>query len=666
MKICMPTFPIVQVSVKGPVLYGFSQRAKFYGINILSELDTPGEYYLDRSPDSSAFGTLYFWPPSDLDASEAFVSFGDYTLVLGGTAAGLRRADTALHALASGAAAHWSTIARTQAPAGQGLRSSGGGAVNKMKEETGADLFVSASVPSALSALFFASLYQLVQAETLDRAAQKHLRAAALAVFKAQEEGGGTGGDQWGRGAGREGGLFSTRAGGARPVAAVGWGIWDFYWEWGLQCLRHTLKVEASASSRRAGGTAEAGEGRDAAPGGSRKDAEALEYVTISGFGLHFSRVAGLRLVSGRHVEVVDVTVTNHGGLGLGLDGSNLRASHLEVAHIGCGAVQLSGGSDLCMGWDPNSCVSASGRGIEDAGNVLEHSSIHDFGRVCRAYMPGVAFEGAGHTVRSNAVYNAPHSGIFGRGNDCVFENNLLRDLAYESTDTGGFMTGRSWVRRGNVIANNRFERVKNTQGMSLGYPQVMGIYLDDMTSGYTIVGNHFVDLQLGIYIGGGRDLTVTSNTFEDIGDSSVRIDDRGLNWRHQLCTEGLPGPQTGFLLEQLRQVNYLVPPYATKYPSLASYPDIQPCKPTAIYIVHNTFSNSSQGAISAPHGVLVDKLNSFRHNAIPSRGTESRDVGGGGAASQPRPGLGGGWEHNSLGVKEDVQKDIFLETVLS
>ena len=65
-----------------------------------------------------------------------------------------------------------------------------------------------------------------------------------------------------------------------------------------------------------------------------------------------------------------------------------------------------------------------------------------------------------------------------------------------------------------------------------------MGIYLDDMTAGYTIVGNTFVDLQIGIYIGGGRDLTVASNTFENILDASIMIDDRGLNWRHQLCTE--------------------------------------------------------------------------------------------------------------------------------
>ena len=34
----------VNVGVKGPVLYGFSRGAKFYGVNILAELDSAGEY----------------------------------------------------------------------------------------------------------------------------------------------------------------------------------------------------------------------------------------------------------------------------------------------------------------------------------------------------------------------------------------------------------------------------------------------------------------------------------------------------------------------------------------------------------------------------------------------------------------------------------------------
>ncbi|HYG36780.1 MAG TPA: right-handed parallel beta-helix repeat-containing protein [Clostridia bacterium] len=41
--------------------YGFSIGAPFYAINALSELDLPGEYYIDRNA-----GKLYFYPPSSL------------------------------------------------------------------------------------------------------------------------------------------------------------------------------------------------------------------------------------------------------------------------------------------------------------------------------------------------------------------------------------------------------------------------------------------------------------------------------------------------------------------------------------------------------------------------------------------------------------------------
>lgn len=49
--------------------YPYTRGKRFYAFNILEELDTPGEWYLDRET-----GVLYFWPPSDPEASEIFVS----------------------------------------------------------------------------------------------------------------------------------------------------------------------------------------------------------------------------------------------------------------------------------------------------------------------------------------------------------------------------------------------------------------------------------------------------------------------------------------------------------------------------------------------------------------------------------------------------------------
>ena len=41
--------------------YGYRSGQHFYALNLLSELDSPGEWYIDRSEDQ-----LYFWPPASL------------------------------------------------------------------------------------------------------------------------------------------------------------------------------------------------------------------------------------------------------------------------------------------------------------------------------------------------------------------------------------------------------------------------------------------------------------------------------------------------------------------------------------------------------------------------------------------------------------------------
>lgn len=49
--------------------YGYRKGQWFYAFNLLSEIDRPGEWYVDRQR-----GVLYFWPPSPLDQGEAIVS----------------------------------------------------------------------------------------------------------------------------------------------------------------------------------------------------------------------------------------------------------------------------------------------------------------------------------------------------------------------------------------------------------------------------------------------------------------------------------------------------------------------------------------------------------------------------------------------------------------
>jgi hypothetical protein len=49
--------------------YGYRQGQRYYFLNILEELDSPGEWHLDRKS-----GILYFWPPSSVDEGVALVT----------------------------------------------------------------------------------------------------------------------------------------------------------------------------------------------------------------------------------------------------------------------------------------------------------------------------------------------------------------------------------------------------------------------------------------------------------------------------------------------------------------------------------------------------------------------------------------------------------------
>ena len=49
--------------------YGYRKGQWFYAFNLLSEIDRPGEWYVDREN-----GVLYFWPPSPVEEGEAIVS----------------------------------------------------------------------------------------------------------------------------------------------------------------------------------------------------------------------------------------------------------------------------------------------------------------------------------------------------------------------------------------------------------------------------------------------------------------------------------------------------------------------------------------------------------------------------------------------------------------
>lgn len=56
--------------------YGYTEDRRYYALNLLEELDQPGEWYLDRGT-----GVLYFWPPAPIRQGKTVVSLLEKPLI---------------------------------------------------------------------------------------------------------------------------------------------------------------------------------------------------------------------------------------------------------------------------------------------------------------------------------------------------------------------------------------------------------------------------------------------------------------------------------------------------------------------------------------------------------------------------------------------------------
>jgi hypothetical protein len=66
-----------EITIEAPFhTYGYRKGQKFYAINLLSEIDRPGEWFLDRDS-----GVLYVWPPSDPNKARVEISAAPFAFV---------------------------------------------------------------------------------------------------------------------------------------------------------------------------------------------------------------------------------------------------------------------------------------------------------------------------------------------------------------------------------------------------------------------------------------------------------------------------------------------------------------------------------------------------------------------------------------------------------
>jgi len=267
--------------------------------------------------------------------------------------------------------------------------------------------------------------------------------------------------------------------------------------------------------------------------------------VTIERLTLEATRASAVEVRGGERVRLADLTIRNAGNHGIDVRGG------LKHSVEGCQVFQTGDSGVVLEGGDR--------RTLTPAGHSAVNNHIHDVAEWSRTYQPGIRVSGVGHRVAHNLIHDAPHNAILLGGNDHVIEYNEIHHVCLETGDVGAFYMGRDYTERGIVIRHNYFHE---TGGVGMGS---MAVYLDDCASGVTVFGNVFYRTPRAVFIGGGRDNVVENNLFIDC-EPAVHVDARGIDprpvWQEMVNRT---------MRERLEAMNWLEPPFITRYPALKS-----------------------------------------------------------------------------------------------
>lgn len=252
----------------------------------------------------------------------------------------------------------------------------------------------------------------------------------------------------------------------------------------------------------------------------------------------------------------------NAGGIGLVIEGVSNVVRNCRFEGLGGQGVNLQGGDRVHL---------------VGSGNVVENCRFRDFGKLVRAYAPGVYLDGCGATVRKCVFRDAPHSAILFGGNDHVIEYCDISRVLQETADAGTVYSGRDWTGQGNVLRWNYIHDIPPPQDM---FGCTIGFYFDDGECGDAVYGNVFEGLHRGVFIGGGRDHPVKGNVFLNCS-IGVAMDERVRTWK------GL-GKHLAESAE--KSFRFREEPWSSRYPNLARIHDDRPSAPRHNPIEGNLF----------------------------------------------------------------------------
>ncbi len=284
-------------------------------------------------------------------------------------------------------------------------------------------------------------------------------------------------------------------------------------------------------------------------------------HVTLRGFIIEAGLGDGIEVRDGSDNRIEMCQVRNMRFIGIRvLGGTEHRVVGTQIHDTGTGGLLLEGG-------DRKTLTPAGHQALD---NQIWRFSCHQL-----TYTPGITLSGVGNRAAHNLIYDAPHEAISIRGNDHVFELNVIHHVVTGTDDAGALYKGRDPSCRGNMIRFNFWHDI----GSPLGHGTA-AVYFDDGDGGDTVFGNVF--LRCG-YSGRGSFGTVFSHGGHDnLAENNLFIDcDRALGsapWSDERWENAIEGKdQSGWQKKLLEDVDITQPPYTTHYPELVGFMQPQP-----------------------------------------------------------------------------------------
>jgi|EP00945_MAST-04E_sp_MAST-4E-sp1_P003217 hypothetical protein len=299
------------------------------------------------------------------------------------------------------------------------------------------------------------------------------------------------------------------------------------------------------------------------------------EHVSWENLVISDARGDVMQLKNATGVTVRNCTVSNAGGKCISLVGTTSSVARSTIFGCGTGGVGIQGG-------DPQT--------LEPSNITVTENTIHEFSRIIRTYTPAVEFQGVGHLVSNNTIFNAPHTAIQGGCVNCIFEFNHVSHACFGTVDVGAFYVGRSWAQRGNIVRFNIFDTVRATERLAQKSCSQNAFYLDDEMSGWDVYGNVFSNAAQGVLLGGGRRNHFHSNLFLK-NNLDIAFDNRGMNWQSAFCHFNCSASLgTSCARVALQAVHYQSPPWSVEFPELVDIYSNHPCVPVENVIDDNRY----------------------------------------------------------------------------